>query len=290
MNVNRTFPISEWKDPVGDPTPGLKAGSGRMAWIGVMGSLVIHALALQSVLLGSRAPKVHSLEVQGPGASLIKSESEPSESLILLDLPVATVSSKPLVEDFASAGSAPKNLRVTVVSPDPLPHVDIHQDGVENDPAAVPSVDSGDLAERAALFSRYTGQIDARIERAWRRPRSPVQPETSTLQNASTQPGSDAPFRCQVRIIQDGRGRVEEVQLLNCNGSVAWQHSLVVAILTASPLPAPLSPTVFTRTLTMTFEAGAYTAGGSEDDYEPESKTPMLTASDAQKIATSGNP
>jgi len=55
--------------------------------IGVLGTLLVHALVLQSALLGSRAHKIRVLEVQGPGAALIKSDAVPAETLILIELP-----------------------------------------------------------------------------------------------------------------------------------------------------------------------------------------------------------
>jgi hypothetical protein len=56
--------------------------------------------------------------------------------------------------------------------------------------------------------------------------------------------------------------------MLDCNGSVAWQQSLVTAILVASPLPAPPSPTVFSHAVTMTFAGQVYSPGSPADDYE----------------------
>ena len=160
-----------------------------------------------------------------------------------------------------------------MVSTDPLPHIEISKDaiGESSDPAA--TIDSGDPVARAALFGRYTGQIDARIERVWRRPRSPVNPmdgsrQQSTAADALNRGNGAETFRCQVHIVQDQRGAVQEVQVVACNGSVAWQQSLVRAIVSASPLPAPPSPTVFTHALDMTFEGHAYTSTSAPDDYE----------------------
>jgi hypothetical protein len=48
------------------------------------------------------------------------------------------------------------------------------------------------------MLGRYIGQITARIQRAWIRPRTPI--------------GSDL-FACRVRIIQDRSGGVTEVEL-----------------------------------------------------------------------------
>jgi hypothetical protein len=238
-----------------------------------VGTLVFHLLVLQSALLGTRAHKVRPPEVQGPGAILIKSANDPEEPLILIELPNTALSAKSLFDDLASAGSAPKSLLVTMISPDPLPHIEIPQDALGDTSDSVASVDSGDPAGRVRLFGIYSGQIEARIKRAWRRPRSAVIPESKALHGGEPAPSGSVPvvtFQCQVRIIQDAHGFVQEVQMLNCNGSVAWQQSLVAAILSASPLPAPPSPTVFTHSLTMSFEGQAYAAGSAIDEYEPE--------------------
>ena len=78
-------------------------------------------------------------------------------------------------------------------------------------------------------------------------------------------------FHCQVQIVQDSSGNVQEILLPNCNGSVAWQHSLVLAIRQASPLPAPPSPTVFSPAIALEFVGYAYIAGGPDDEYETAS-------------------
>ena len=258
--------------------------------IGLVGSVLVHALVLQAVILGSRAHKVHPPEAEGPGATLIKAEAEPSETLVLLDLPRADPASKPLLEDLASVGPAPKNLMVTLISADPLPEINISPDALGDVNDANAAIDSGDPAARAMLFGRYTGQIDARIERAWRRPRSPVNPDPepprySNARNPSEASTADPIFRCQVRIIQDAHGSIQEVLLLDCNGSVAWQRSLVSAIQSASPLPAPPSPRVFTHALTLTFEGHAYAPGSPADEYELEPNRVAQTLNDVRRVA-----
>lgn len=69
------------------------------------------------------------------------------------------------------------------------------------------SAQSDGLSGLGEMYGRYLGQIHARIDRAWRRPRSAV----------------GAPiFQCQVQLDQDSLGRVEEVTLLQCNGDTPW--------------------------------------------------------------------
>lgn len=285
MSEPRRAIVTEWQDepPVARKqaqTPSRVSQRSYSVWIGATGSLLLHALLLQAVLLGARATKVHRPDVQGPGAAQIVSPTAPSETLVLLNLSAPVKSGTQLMEDLASAGSLPPDLRVTLISPDALPQVDIRADLANDDPKADAPIDSGDPAVRAVLFGRYTGQIAARIERAWRRPRSPVTVDESHLASLGLaaprkQPVVDEPFKCQVRILQDRQGNLREVQLLQCNGSTAWRQSLVTAILTASPLPAPPSPTVFSDAMTLTFVGHAYTSDNNPDAYEPATAAPI---------------
>lgn len=107
----------------------------------------------------------------------------------------------------------------------------------------------------AALYGRYLGQIHARIDRAWLRPRTAI--------------GADI-FRCQVEIRQRHDGTVKTVTLQRCNGTPTWQQSLAQGISAASPLPAPPDPRVFAHRVVLHFEAVAYRLGQPADEYEPE--------------------
>jgi hypothetical protein len=140
-----------------------------------------------------------------------------------------------------------------------------------------PAPDAGDPAVRALMFGRYTHQISARVERAWIRPRSPVD-ESGSDDGVPVNSAANE-FKCRVRIRQDERGNVQEVLLIECNGTEAWRRSLVVAINQSSPLPAPPIPTVFSRTVTMVFSAQTYRPGSPSDAYEPEARA------DAAKLA-----
>src|SRR6185437_12079816 len=65
-------------------------------------------------------------------------------------------------------------------------------DPADFDGAPQPSRDHPGLA---ALYGRYTGQIHARIDRVWQRPRTPL---------------GDANFHCETEIMQDHNGRIIE--------------------------------------------------------------------------------
>jgi len=274
---NPKLNITDWQKGEPEHVPPREPSSlNHRSWHRVLGLVVtvaLHTVLIQTLVFGNQVSKVRPPEVQGPGAAFIKSGSESTEPLVLIQLSAIDVRNKALAEDLASMGSALKDQMVAILSPDALPHIDIAKDEIGDSSDPVASVDQGDPAARAALFGRYTGQIDARIERAWKRPRSPINPidESQQDKNApSVHEGTNEAntFRCQVRILQDHRGAVQEVQVIDCNGSVEWQQSLVRAILSASPLPAPPSATVFSHALDMRFESHAYTASSVADDFE----------------------
>ena len=106
-----------------------------------------------------------------------------------------------------------------------------------------------------ALAGLYLGQINARIDRAWLRPRTQI----------------GAPyFSCRVRIDQDDHGNVTEITLEKCNGDTRWQMSLVNAIQSASPLPSPPDPSVYRSSLKMAFRSEAYSPATNSEGFEPE--------------------
>lgn len=106
----------------------------------------------------------------------------------------------------------------------------------------------------AVLYGRYLGQIQARIERAWLRPRTAI--------------GSDL-FRCQVQIDQGRGGAVGDITLERCNGTVQWQESLVRAIEAAAPLSAPPNPAVFTHHVVLLFRSTGYAKGAPSGEFQP---------------------
>jgi len=101
---------------------------------------------------------------------------------------------------------------------------------------------ANDSDSRAKIYGQYLGQVNARIDRAWIRPHASI---------------GAAQFLCQVLIEQDAVGNVKEVTLDRCNGTPAWQRSLVDAIKSASPLSAPADPAVFAPKIQMVFREEA---------------------------------
>jgi hypothetical protein len=233
------------------------------AIIGLAGTLALHSLALRAALMGSQVENGHLPDIQQPGSSL-DSNAKPTESLVLIDLPKTANTDHLNVQALRSNRAVLEKTPIAVIPPDLPPPADFETLVLEEKEASDASVETGDATERARLLGIYTGQIQARVERVWRRPRSSVNEHLGLNSSAD----ADESFQCQVQIIQDTKGYVQEVLLPNCNGTVAWQRSLVLAIQQASPLPAPPSPTVFTNSIGLSFVGVPYVAGIPEEDYE----------------------
>jgi hypothetical protein len=235
--------------------------------IGILGTLLLHALVIQSVPWGSD-PKIKPPETPQSAAALAKSKADPAEGFVLILLPTTAASNSADAQRLIS--SLPDVSKMKIKSPvdvDPPALLNIEALALSEDPVSKPTSGSGDSTDLARLFGLYTGQIQARIDRVWRRPRTPVS-EIATGQKPAD---ADEAFQCETQIIQDARGNVQEILLLpRCNGSSAWQRSLVLAIQQASPLPAPPSIRVFTQSITLKFVGLPYAIGGPAEEYEFE--------------------
>ena len=246
--------------------------------LGVVGTLAVHGLALNAVggNLFSHRSRVHDAE--GIGSVRVDVHAPPSEELILIDLDASETGQSDLARDIAALAPPAMKPEIDVVSPQPIEVAD----APDAAGTANPTADAGDAATQALMAGRYRSQISARIERAWIRPRTPVNEVKSVSKRATT----ETPFVCQVQIRQDARGNVQEVLLLQCNGTEAWLHSLVVAINQSSPLPAPPIPSVFVAQLAMTFEALAYEPGAPADQYERQAPVEAIAWSSTPPFST----
>lgn len=231
-----------------DVFPGRRLATGATA---ACIALALHALLLTSILWTGESP-VHRPRDSG---ALNKVVPEGSEDGALQVVFIQDPSSSQTAErPFKSIRLASASALEVIAVADALAEQTMSVPNFSVELATSVATPAPDAALRSAQYGRYVGQIDARIERAWRRPRAAI----------------GAPvFACVVRIDQDARGTVLEVTLEQCNGSERWQLSLVSAIESASPLPAPPDPAVFTRTLHMSFQSRPYSPGEPQDAYEP---------------------
>lgn len=195
-----------------------------------LASLGLHAFLMAPVLWAGGAPQ-HPLDA-GDGAL----------QWIMLDDSPASVTAAPKSAGspaLVAIGLSDVPLTVSTLPPDATNDKDAQAD---------------DHSSLGVMYGRYVGQIQARIERAWLRPRTSI----------------GAPiFQCRVQIDQDGLGGVHEVTLLQCNGPTRWRLSLVHAVEAASPLPAPPNPAVFARHVILEFRSMAWSPAVSAELYEP---------------------
>jgi TonB C terminal len=211
--------------------PGKLVSRGAVAALGACASLLLHVSLITVFTYGGGHPHQPSqqipVESAGSALEVVWVESAESGGCPSLDLNAITAAS-----ELATVG------------------LDAALDQA-SDPAL--SEDSEGDAASSALFGRYVGQIDARIQRAWRRPRDPVEQEI---------------FSCRARIEQNASGAIKEVTLERCNGNSRWQLSLLHAIQQASPLPAPPDPGVFKSVLHLDFRALPYSADSPQELFE----------------------
>jgi hypothetical protein len=216
-----------------------------LASAGIAASIALHALLLVPLVWGSGGHRVPMPNSQGASAS--HSRSDESESMLVV-----------FINESQSVSTEDGPVLPTSVSDSPVKKITIPDlsrfvridTRFDNSPLEA----DGDQNGHALMFGRYMGQISARIQRVWRRPRSSI--------------GAPS-FACRVQIAQDRAGRVQEVALQECNGSVPWQASLVRAIEGASPLPAPPESAVFSNLVTLEFDSDPFAVDVAQDGFEP---------------------
>ncbi|MGC4029457.1 MAG: energy transducer TonB [Steroidobacteraceae bacterium] len=210
-------------------------------------------------------------DAYGAGANAGTPGEGEEQRLILIDLHTSLSPPENVVEAHTLARLEAPSSILHIVGPDSLPQIPLETS--EEGEAEEPS--EADLMARTKLAGLYEGQMRARIERAWMRPRE------------AAEAGG---FACRVKIRQDRRGQINEVELERCNGSVAWQQSLVSAINAASPLPAPPDTAVFVDAFSMTFRSQGYVAGGPDEGYAPEGRRVAALRPEAIVVVYSADP
>jgi hypothetical protein len=235
-------------------------GSSRLgvSALGVVGALFVHALLVLPFVLDLSSPSRKVPDRSGAGASALLSAAQPEMTVVFVNEspPVATTE-PPKLEELASRGRESPDLPLVVLSPDDSPSEPAAEVAADRQQAPELPASAPASAQHALLYGRYLGQLQARIERAWLRPRTEI----------------GAPqFYCRARVRQDHRGAVIEVTLDHCNGTERWQQSLLSAIRTASPLPAPPDASVYADILRLSFFSEAFEEGGSTQGFEPETR------------------
>jgi hypothetical protein len=230
---------------------GHPAGRVASALVGALGTFALHLLLLTPYLLGSgHEVDKHPTDEGAPSSGVpamtvlfINTDDAPNDAIENQDVAKQTAL---LSQILVPVGDIKKSLREVdfAVEPDA-------EDSSKEDSRNAP----GDQQGRAALFGSYLGQVTARISRAWLRPRTAIGAQT---------------FSCWVQVDQDPHGKVLEITLKSCNGTIPWQISLVHAIESSSPLPAPPDPSVFTQSLTFEMSSQPFDPLRPVDGFEPD--------------------
>lgn len=207
--------------------------------MGIAATLLLHFLLIAVAVWGGGSRHITRLpDAVGAGANTGTMDGSATERMITVQLTADAPSADSPPERAPQLTAAPQPTLIQVTGPDalPLPPLQFDASG-EPTPAS-----DADLIARTRLAGLYESQIRARIERAW------------------TQPAErfSAPFyNCRVNVRQRRDGTVENVTLERCEGSFQWLDSLVEAIYSASPLPGPPHPSVFTESFSMQFQSAA---------------------------------
>jgi TonB C terminal len=209
-------------------------------------STLLHLALLTSAILPSTREKVRPRQYEGMPTSRIQTTDEMTLQWVNLEDRVTADSSLA----SRSVLPAPRLIRIAVTAPLP----ELAANFAEAGPKEAHTTVANDSDSSSLIYERFLGQIDARIDRAWMRPRTPI--------------GANM-FLCHVRIQQDASGRVKEIELEQCNGTALWQRSLIEAIESASPLPAPADPAVFAPVIKMTFHAEASDEELTASEFAP---------------------
>jgi hypothetical protein len=259
------FDIAEWQNSPLPIVPNTRAPRRFLSptFIGILGTVLLHAAFIQSVSIGSRISKPKPPESQESANAFSKS-TDAGESLVTISLPAINAAQTASASAISSLPDLSKMRIQSPVTVDPPELLNIETLALSEEQASNAIANDVDGRELARLFGIYTGQIQARIDRVWRRPRTPV---TEDRASPSASDAGDS-FQCEVQIVQDARGNVQEILLPRCNGSAAWKRSLVLAIQQASPLPAPPSIKVFTQSITLEFVGLQYIQGAPNEEYE----------------------
>ena len=226
---------------------------------GAVVSLLLHGLLFTPLLWGSHRHRPHLPPFQGASASRDAVNSRESMMVIFSEDSDAT-------HDLSSSDDRqipvlmPPQIKLAAIGRPNIPEPNPVLDNANDDQALEAQGDGGG---HAMMFGRYVGQISARVERAWVRPRVAL---------------ASGAFECRVEITQDRLGNVQEVILKRCTDQPQWQISLVKAIQQASPLPAPPEPAVFSNLLTMEFDSEPYVVGGSAEGFEADPKIASTSA------------
>ncbi len=246
--------------------PATCSGTWGISVLALIATTLLHAVLILPAFLTFSLTKSKVPSRLGAAASASTAHEEPVMTVILINDPAVGQLHPVEVKPLPSRGVAPLDLPVVVLSPKPTVagRASVNDDSPPSEAASDEA--AGDQVQHALLFGRYLTQIQARIERAWLRPRSAI--------GASS-------FSCSLRILQDHTGNVLEIAFQQCNGTRRWRDSLASAIHTASPLPVPPDTGLSTDVLSLVFASDGFRPRESTEGFEPDDRMSLALIREA---------
>lgn len=223
---------------------------------GAVSVFAVHALLVLPFILNLSVPSPRPPITRSAGTASLISTAEPEMIVVFIDQTRPAENGAPPDKPQSSQAVALLNRHLIVQRPDAFPATPKTSAAVSDD-APEDGAAAEVAAEYARLYGRYLGQLQARVERAWMRPRTAI---------------GSAQFSCWARIQQNRRGDEVAIALDHCNGTERWQQSLVSAIRTAAPLPAPPDASVYADVLWLSFSSEAFKEGSSVQGFEPQTR------------------
>ncbi len=209
-----------------------------IGFMGIVATVLLHVLLFAVAMWSDEPYKVARLpDVTGAGANYGQNDGNTSERMIIirLSLEVRAADLRPeTTPQLTEPSQELPMMEVTgpdIILPPPL---------VFEEEGELTETSHADIIARTKMTGLYEGQIRARIERVWAQP----------AKSAGT-----PPYKCRAKISQQQDGRIRDVTLEDCEGSLEWLDSLVDAIKGASPLPGAPHPSVFVDSFSLVFRA-----------------------------------
>jgi hypothetical protein len=242
----------------------------RIPWlmrlVAFAATLALHSMLLMVSTWGDgQVSKPRIPDAYGAAANMGSASGTSEERMMIILLPAEPSQDPPPIVEPELAAPHAEAAILQIAGPDALPVKpwNAQAEGEDN-----PNSEA-DMIARMKLVGVYEGQIRARIERAWLRPKEPI---------------TDAEFRCRVKIRQSRTGVVEEVEFEQCNGNPRWQGSLANAVFAASPLPAPPHDDIWVAAFSLSFNSLAYSAHSDAQGFEAQPAVVAFTTA-AQDLA-----
>ena len=140
--------------------------------IGLFGTLALHSTIVMYFYVGMPIHKPLAHRSWDTNASPASANSDGAQSLTLITLP--TLSENPPVSRVTFLAGIESSMPVSTLRVDPPESINVGILTLDDETSSRATAEGGNGDDRTRLSGIYMGQIRARIDRMWRRPRTPV--------------------------------------------------------------------------------------------------------------------